>query len=37
MLGESNRGAANQSITPLDDTRAAVCRSPMSPWSAMGG
>jgi hypothetical protein len=26
-----------QSITPWDDTRAAVCRSPMSQWSAMGG
>ena len=36
-LGESNRGAQNQSIDPSSATSAAVCRSPMSPWSAMGG
>lgn len=37
MLGESKRGAANQSITPCEETSAAVWRSPISPWSAMGG
>jgi cytochrome d ubiquinol oxidase subunit II len=37
MLGESNRGAANQSMTPRDETSAAVCRSPTSPCSAIGG
>ena len=28
-------GEQNQSIDPSVVTRAAVCRSPMSPWSAM--
>ena len=37
MLGESNRGQQNQSIVPSVETSAAVCRSPISPWSAMGG
>jgi hypothetical protein len=37
MLGESKRGAANQSGTPLDEMRAAVWRFPTSPCSAMGG
>src|SRR4051794_1901730 len=34
-LGESNRGKQNQSIDPSVVTRAAVCRSPIIPWSAM--
>ena len=37
MLGESKRGEQNQSITPCVSTSAAVCRSPMSPWSAIAG
>src|SRR5437879_2848830 len=37
MLGESNRGQQNQSTTPPVVTRAAVCRSPMRPWSAIAG
>lgn len=37
MLGVSNLGAANQSTTPCEETSAAVCRSPTSPCSAMGG
>ena len=35
--GESKRGAQNQSIFPSRPTNAVVCRSPMSPWSAIGG
>src|SRR6201996_8603463 len=35
--GESNRGMHSQSISPSVDTSAAVCRSPISPWSAMSG
>ena len=34
-LGESKRGQQNQSIDPSVVTSAAVCRSPISPWSAM--
>src|SRR4051794_37784371 len=34
-LGESKRGQQNQSIDPSVVTRAAVCRSPMIPCSAM--
>src|SRR4051794_10985905 len=37
MLGESNRGAQNQSTEPSDATSADVWRSPMRPWSAMSG
>jgi hypothetical protein len=37
MLGESKRGAQNQSIDPSVATRAEVWRSPMRPWSAMSG
>ncbi len=36
-LGESNRGAQNQLITPSEEIRATVWRSPTMPWSAMGG
>ena len=35
-LGESKRGQQNQSIVPSVATRAAVCRSPISPCSAIG-
>src|SRR3954471_17855131 len=34
-LGESNRGQQNQSTEPSVVIRAAVCRSPINPWSAM--
>src|SRR3954469_10745820 len=34
-LGESKRGQQNQSTEPSVVIRAAVCRSPMIPWSAM--
>src|SRR4051812_5116282 len=34
-LGESNRGQQNQSTEPSVVTRAAVCRSPISPCSEM--
>ena len=37
MLGESNRGQQNQSIVPSVVTSAAVCRSPIRPWSAIRG
>ncbi len=37
MLGESNRGQQNQSIDPSLVTSAAVWRSPIRPWSSMGG
>ena len=37
MLGESNRGAQNQSMVPSVDTSATVCKSPMSPCAAIGG
>ena len=36
-LGESNRGQQYQSTVPSVATSAAVCRSPMSPWSSMAG
>jgi hypothetical protein len=36
-LGESKRGQQNQSTQPSVVTSAAACRSPMSPWSAIGG
>jgi hypothetical protein len=36
-LGESNRGQQNQSTLPSVVTSAAVCRSPISPCSAIGG
>lgn len=36
-LGESNLGVQNQSIDPSVLTSAAVCRSPISPWSAING
>ena len=36
-LGESKRGAQNQSMVPSVATSAAVCRSPISPWSAISG
>ena len=36
-LGESKRGQQNQSIVPFVSTNAAVCKSPISPWSAMFG
>ncbi len=36
-LGESNRGQQNQSMLPPVVTSAAVCRSPISPCSAIGG
>jgi hypothetical protein len=35
--GRVEPGAANQSTTPWDETSAAVCRSPIKPWSAMDG
>src|SRR2546421_10724541 len=35
-LGESNRGQQNQSIVPSVPTSATVCRSPITPWSAIG-
>jgi hypothetical protein len=34
-LGESNRGQQNQSTAPSVVTSAAVCRSPIMPWSRM--
>ena len=37
MLGESNLGAQNQSTEPSEATSAAVCRSPIRPWSAIRG
>ena len=37
MVGESNRGAQNQSMEPPVETSATVCRSPIRPWSAMSG
>ena len=37
MLGESNRGAQNQSMEPSVATSAAVWRSPIRPWSAISG
>jgi len=37
MLGESKRGAQNQSIDPSVLTRALVWRSPIKPWSAIDG
>jgi hypothetical protein len=37
MLGESNRGAQNQSMEPSLATNAEVWRSPMRPWSTMSG
>jgi len=37
ILGESKRGEQNQLIDPSVATRAAVCRSPIKPWSAMSG
>ncbi len=36
-LGESKRGAQNQSTEPSVLTSALVWRSPMRPWSAMSG
>ena len=36
-LGASNRGTQNQSIVPSVATSAAVWRSPISPWSEIGG
>jgi hypothetical protein len=36
-LGESKRGQQNQSILPSTHTSAAVCKSPISAWSAIGG
>ena len=36
-LGESKRGVQNQSIEPCVLTSAAVCRSPIRPWSAIKG
>ena len=35
-LGESNHGQHNQSMVPLVPTSATVCRSPMTPCSAIG-
>jgi hypothetical protein len=35
-LGESNRGQQYQSIVPSVPTSATVCRSPISPCSAIG-
>ncbi len=37
MLGESKRGAQNQSIEPSVVTSAQVWRSPIIPWSAIRG
>ena len=36
-LGESNRGEQYQSIVPSVPTSATVCRSPITPCSAIGG
>lgn len=36
-LGESKRGQQNQSIVPSVVTRAAVWRSPISPWFSIRG
>jgi hypothetical protein len=36
-LGESNRGAQNQSMDPSTATSAAVWRSSIRPWSATSG
>src|SRR6476620_6585548 len=33
--GESKRGRHSQSMSPSVETRAAVCRSPMTPWSSI--
>jgi hypothetical protein len=35
-LGESNRGRQSQSIVPVVVTSATVCRSPITPCSAIG-
>src|SRR5918997_1701757 len=35
-LGESKAGRHSQSMVPSVPTRAAVCRSPMIPWSSIG-
>jgi hypothetical protein len=37
MLGESKRGAQNQSMVPSVVTSAAVCMFPIRPWSAISG
>src|SRR3712207_5788739 len=37
MLGESKRGQQNQSTVPSVLTSAAVCRSPIRPWSLIAG
>ena len=37
MLGESKRGAQNQSMVPPVETKAAVCMFPIKPWSAING
>ena len=33
----TNRGLQNQSMVPSVETSAVVCRSPISPWSAIEG